>query len=401
MKTPDSSIRSQLTTLAVATAISLSFASLAEAETVRVKLPASKQGQAPVRVISSGNEGPAPARVTVTTPPISKQHALELENAQRARKMAEINKMAQDLRNKSAGATPDLLDQGGGTARRESGSAADRAGNLPPPVSGTDYKNPLGEASAGIDARLRGNSPRAKVVGPGGLPTDSTGLAADTYTKDREIVPQGDGSSREVTTETRSDSRTGATLGTTTVFRDKDTGTLLSFSRSYTRSTGEETILDSEITYAGRNHDVPLVTQTVTHIGPDGERIGDKSISQRAYIPGADPPIRGSGSGSVPGSPRMPTVDGTGDARFHGPMGMVYNPATGQWSAGMALEKNQVKPGCEAALPTGPRVRIDQKAIVTNPDPDALQGARALRRIERSGMGPGQRPPTDPDASKN
>src|SRR5262245_30533856 len=89
MKTLEFPVRSLLQAVAL-TAITLSFASLAGADSVRVQPPAA-------------NEGPAPARVTVTPPQAGNQRPLERKMALRAHKIAAINRMAQEA---SASAQP-------------------------------------------------------------------------------------------------------------------------------------------------------------------------------------------------------------------------------------------------------------------------------------------------------
>lgn len=83
--------------------------------------------------------------------------------------------------------------------------------------------------------------------------------------------------------------------------------------------------------------------------------------------------------------PRTMDISVDPDAPGNSPWG-YYNPFTGQyWGPYKKLNANQVNPGRDTNIPlTGPQLKIDPRAPVINPNPEALQGKPELRDPRRN-----------------
>ncbi len=312
-----------------------------------------------------------------------------------ARAAAEVADIVGALRDGMVGKQPGLTDNGGLTDRT-TGRASDRLGAAKPGQA-PGYQDPLGNHNAGINSRLRGTPPRSTVVGPGGIPTNRTGLAASSSTE--SIVGHG---VRTTTTTFRSD-RTGATFLIYSVSYDSASGRLVGWSATAVDGYGDSRTQLNHVDYRGPNGDVPVVTTTVSQrAGDAGAHTGGTESSgtvTRPLMP-TDPPVQDPVVAKRPTSGQPIAEEGTPVQLPVMPWGIQCNPITGFCTEGMKLGNNQVNPGPAGAsnsAGSGPRVNVDPKTLVINPNPVYPQGQGSPRPIDRDGATPGARPPPPPE----
>lgn len=300
--------------------------------------------------------------------------------------LADARDVARGIRESAVGTSP-ALDGVGKSPARGTGRAGDRIGaGSGAGAAGSQYENPMGSSMSDIDGRLRGNKPRSSAVGPGGIP-DSRGVASSGgwVTTQR----WKDGQHTGVTTTTR-DPRSEATVQVTTVARESKSGRLSSWSTTTIDNMGNETTKTRSVEYRGAGQ-TPVVTEETVLITDDGNSLqAYESDSPRPYDADVDPPI------SEPGRGSQPAEEGTvgGMRNFNGPLGITCNPITGVCGPGLKLGSAQVNPGrIDGQSAVGPRLRLDPRAPVINPDPNALENASTPNAIDRDGKGPGAIPP--------
>lgn len=296
--------------------------------------------------------------------------------------LADARDVARGLRDSAVGGAP-ALDSVGKSPGRGTGRAGDRLGQATG-TRGSQYESPLGSATSGIDGRLRGNKPRSSVLDPGGTP-DGSGMAGSGWVTHQSWTRGGS----HGTTTTTHDPRSGATVAIVSSARDEG-GTLTHWSETTVDSRGNTTTQYHRIDLRGPNGDVPVVVERTEQRDGSGNVTDAGNESEREYEAGKDPPIAG------PAADSQTAEEGTvgGMRNLNLPLGISCNPITGVCGPGLKLGSAQVNPGrLEGQSATGPRLRLDPRAPVINPDPNALENLRTPSTIDRDGEGPGASPP--------
>lgn len=225
------------------------------------------------------------------------------------------------------------------------GPAERRLGNSPDLEKGPQHEQPEGLRDP---LQGRGNShPRSTLVGPGGMPSSGDLVQGE----DVETIDTGDGGKivfrHGQSSSTRVDYAPDGTVDAVMVTERGDDG----------RTDTLYVPGDDGSTYIRESH-------------YDSE--GNLLYDTESVRPGGPPTPNAS----------MPTEDGGGSDG-----GGWYNPITGvSQGTGKALGGNRVRLGDGSVVPaSGPTLKIDQDGLVTNPAPDAVQGAGTPTTIDRDG----------------
>lgn len=300
--------------------------------------------------------------------------------------MADVRNVARGIREAAVGAAP-ALDSVGRVPARGTGRAGDRIGpGTGAGVAGSQYESPMGANMSDIDGRLRGNKPRSSVVGAGGIPDSRSVASTGGWVSNKSW---GSDVMFGTTTTTR-DPRSGATVLVVTTIYDAVTDRLTAWVVVTVDNMGNETAEVHGVDYRGSRHDTPVIVEGTTVRDGAGTVVTEKPATERPYEPGRDPPIDG------PSADSQTAEEGTagGMRNFNGPLGITCNPITGVCGPGLKLGSAQVNPGrVDGQSASVPRVHLDPRAPVVNPDPHALENPRTPTAIDRDGEGPGAIPP--------
>ncbi|BBC26488.1 hypothetical protein [Pseudanabaena sp. ABRG5-3] len=252
---------------------------------------------------------------------------------------------------------------------RDSGSVLDRVKPINPSESAeltqeSGFQNPLPKPKP----------PRSTVVGPGSI--SASGIASQEGTTQTFIV-QDSNHPNPIRMYVREQGDSSAY-----VEYDATTGDLISWSTQERSSDGTTRGVRTHVEQTQSGERVVVVEKTVT--SPNGETT-TTVVDKRPYGAPGDFPL------TDPRPARSMTGDESQSSSL--PLGIEYNPITGQYTRGLKLDNNQVNPGKQdtSQVQTGPKLAIDPKDLVINPDLANISEIGKIKPIKP--IGPGERPP--------